>query len=97
MPLGVSARVAYVNASSDERHHRLTHFGVVPGATVKLHQRKPTVVVMLENSRLAMEDCIARDIYVWCSASWKKCYDDASVSNKTRKPGNGGLFRFWRR
>ena len=65
LPVGTWARVAYVSSASDERQHRLTHFGVIPGNRIKLHQVKPSVVLMVGESRLAMERAIARDIHVW--------------------------------
>jgi len=65
VPLGVWARVAHVSSFGDERQHQLTHFGIVPGARVRVHQRKPAYVVALEGRRLAMEESVARSISVW--------------------------------
>jgi DtxR family Mn-dependent transcriptional regulator len=87
VPVGKWVRVAYLNAGSDERLHRLSHFGVIPGNLIKLHQLKPSVVVMLESSRLAMEESIARDILVW--RKWHDQPEGAAT-------GSRGLF-FWRR
>jgi DtxR family Mn-dependent transcriptional regulator len=86
-PVGRWARVAYVNAISDERLHRLAHFGIIPGNKVKLHQLKPSVVVLVESSRLAMEEAIARDILVW-----RKNHDELEPEAKS---GRG--LSFWRR
>jgi DtxR family Mn-dependent transcriptional regulator len=88
-PVGTWARVAYISSGSDERQHRLTHFGIVPGALVKLHQLKPSVIVMLESSRLAMEEPIAREIFVW-----KKWEDENAVGQTASRPS---LLRFWKR
>jgi Fe2+ transport system protein FeoA len=87
-PLGTWARVAYLNSPGDERLHRLSHFGIVPGALVKLHQVKPSVVVMLESSRVAMEESIARDILVW--RKWHA--EPASSADPPRR----FRLRFWR-
>ncbi len=89
LPVGVWARVAYINSSSDERQHRLEGFGVVPGIPIKLHQLRPAIVVSMEDSRLAMEERVARDIYVW--RSWKEA--PAPEPTPARRP----RFRFWRR
>jgi DtxR family Mn-dependent transcriptional regulator len=107
--LGAAARIAYVNGASDERHHRLTHFGVVPGATIRLHQLRPAVVVMLDNVRLAMEPCIAREIFVWKKSPavdgaagsppaerQKKWYDGQQERAEPKTRGRR-LLRFWRR
>ncbi len=64
-PLGEAARIAYINSRGDLRQHRLAGFGIIPGAQVRLHQLKPSVVVSLESSRVAMEHGVARDIFVW--------------------------------
>jgi DtxR family Mn-dependent transcriptional regulator len=68
MPVGTLARIAYINSRGDVRQHRLAGLGVIPGAQVRLHQLKPAVVVALEHSRVAMEQAIAKDIFVWRSA-----------------------------
>jgi DtxR family transcriptional regulator, Mn-dependent transcriptional regulator len=89
LPVGVWARVAYINSTSDERQHRLEGFGLVPGTPIKLHQLKPAIVVSMEDSRLAMEERVARDIYVW--RSWKEtCAPETKTASQSR-------FRFWRR
>jgi Fe2+ transport system protein FeoA len=40
-------------------------FGISPGMNVKVFQHYPTVVLQCENTQLAMESEIARDIRVW--------------------------------
>jgi DtxR family Mn-dependent transcriptional regulator len=89
LPVGVWARVAYVNSSSDDRQHRLQGFGVMPGTPIKLHQRRPAMVVRLEGSQLAMEERVARDIYVW--RSWKEEAGPETTESRQSR------FRFWRR
>jgi DtxR family Mn-dependent transcriptional regulator len=89
LPVGSWARVAYINSTSDERQHRLTQFGVLPNTSLKLHQLRPTVVVMLESSRLAMEEAVARDIFVW--RRWQEApAAEAAAPRRSR-------LRFWRR
>jgi DtxR family Mn-dependent transcriptional regulator len=65
MPVGVWGRVAYISSESDERQHRLARLGVLPGRPIKVHQLRPSLVAVLESSRIAMEESIARDIFVW--------------------------------
>jgi DtxR family Mn-dependent transcriptional regulator len=76
VPVGTWVRIAYINSGSDERQHRLTHLGIMPGSLVKLHQLQPSIVLMLENNTVAMERAIARDIYVW-----NKCHDHPTPKN----------------
>ena len=66
-PIGRRVRIAHIGSPDDKRQHKLAHFGIAPGNYIKLHQLKPSVVVMCDNSTLAMEDSIAKDIYVWKS------------------------------
>lgn len=70
--VGESYRVAYVNTSSDSRMHKLMHFGVGPGALLRLHQSYPTYVIHGENGQLAMEKDVAADIYVWINGGLSK-------------------------
>ncbi len=65
VPPGTKARIAHITSPDDTRQHRLAHLGIVPGSYVRLHQLKPSVVVMCEGSTLAMEEGIAKDIFVW--------------------------------
>ena len=65
---GQSARVAYVNCTSDERLHRIEGLQIRPGAVVKLHQKYPTYVVECENSHVAMDDDVVSSICVWRAA-----------------------------
>ncbi len=86
VPVGTWARIAYINSVSDERQHRLSHLGIMPGQMIKLHQLKPSVVVALENTRVAMEKCIAQDIYVW--KKWIAGTQEAQIEDG---------FRFWKK
>lgn len=63
--VGETYKVAYINTSSNSRMHKLVHFGVNPGAHITLHQSYPSFVIKSEDSQLALEEEIAREIYVW--------------------------------
>jgi DtxR family Mn-dependent transcriptional regulator len=65
MATGEEARVAYVNTKSYPRLNKLTSFGISPGARVKLHQRSPAFVLECEQTQLALEAALARDIFVF--------------------------------
>lgn len=62
--VGEEAQIAYVQTGSDERLHKLVSFGLHPGAMIRLHQRFPAVVVRTEETQLALEAEIAREIHV---------------------------------
>ncbi len=62
---GGSGRVAYISTPSHSRLHKLTSFGLTPGVTVKVHQKSPSYVVSCEQTELALEEDVVREIYVW--------------------------------
>lgn len=64
LPLSTAASVVFIAPKSVSRLTRLASFGVVPGSTVKLIERKPSVVLSCGNTSLAIEDEIAKEIYV---------------------------------
>ena len=63
--IGEEVKVAYINTRSNSRMHKLSHFGIVPGAFVTVHQRYPSFVVKCGNSQIALEEEIAKEIYIW--------------------------------
>jgi DtxR family Mn-dependent transcriptional regulator len=65
MHLGEQARVAYINTSIHARLQKLSSFGLSPGVEVKLHQRSPAFVLEFEQTQIALEEALAKDIYVF--------------------------------
>ena len=63
--VGEEVKVAYVNTRSNSRMHKLSHFGIIPGARVSVHQRYPSFVIVCGSNQIALEEEIAREIYVW--------------------------------
>ena len=64
LPLGTSGSVAFIAPRSVSRLNRLASFGVVPGTTVRLIERKPSVVFSCGHTSIAVEDEIGKEIYV---------------------------------
>ena len=69
--VGVEVKVAYINTRSNSRMHKLSHFGVVPGTIIALHQRYPSFVITCGNHQIAIEEDIAKEVYVWQTESPK--------------------------
>lgn len=63
--IGEEVKVAYINTRSNSRMHKLSHFGIVPGKYVSVHQRYPSFVIKCRDSQIALEEGIAKEIYVW--------------------------------
>jgi Fe2+ transport system protein FeoA len=64
MQIGASAPVAFITPSSAARMSRLASFGIVAGTEVRLVSRRPTVVLACGTSTVAIEDDVAREVYV---------------------------------
>jgi Fe2+ transport system protein FeoA len=64
LPVGASAPVAFITATTASRLNRLASYGIVPGTEVRLVSRRPAVVLACGSSFVALEDQIGRDIHV---------------------------------
>lgn len=61
---GERGRVVLVAPRYRERLNQLADLGVAPGAVLALRQRKPSMVVEVDQTLLALEDEIAQGIYL---------------------------------
>lgn len=59
--VGTTAKVVFITTPAMEK---LTAIGLVPGETVKLQQKKPSYVIGIEETTLAIDEEIAKGIYV---------------------------------
>ena len=64
LAVGGKGRIVSIRPSSNERLDRLASYGVFPGTVVQLHQRRPTFIVKIGETDLAIDRDIARDILV---------------------------------
>jgi DtxR family Mn-dependent transcriptional regulator len=64
MELGEECRVAYVALADHALSHQLANFGIAPGVPVRLHQRWPSFVLKCEETEVALEESIAKSIFV---------------------------------
>ena len=61
---GIKAKVVYISTGSQESVDFLSSIGVVPGLTFTVHHRKPSFVIRFGETQLALDDDIAKYIYV---------------------------------
>lgn len=61
---GDKAKVSYIVTKYHERLDRLSSMGLLPGVQIRLHQRQPTYVIQMGETQIALDNAIARDIYV---------------------------------
>ena len=62
--IGVNYRIVFIASRSHVRLDRLCALGVVPGASLRLHQRLPAFMVQVGGTDIALESEIAADIFV---------------------------------
>ncbi|MHB8845096.1 MAG: metal-dependent transcriptional regulator [Nitrospirota bacterium] len=61
---GEQAKIVFITPGSHSRLDRLSAMGVVPGSVVKLHQKKPSYVIQLGETMIAVDKDITREIFV---------------------------------
>jgi len=59
--VGARAKVMFITAPAMDR---LSSMGLVPGAVVKLHQKRPSFVLGIDETTIAIDEDIASGIYV---------------------------------
>lgn len=64
LPSGARAEILCLGDSRSSRPDRLAAFGVVPGARITLLQRRPTCVIRIGETELALDREIAEEILV---------------------------------
>jgi DtxR family Mn-dependent transcriptional regulator len=68
LSIGEVARIAYLSAQDHRRLLKLTTLGITPGVEVKLLQKWPSYVIQCDETEVALEEEIARGIFVWRAA-----------------------------
>lgn len=65
LEVGQSAKIVYVQCKNDQQMHRMDGLQIRPGATAKLHQKYPTIVIECEGASIALDNEVASNIRVW--------------------------------
>ncbi|HET7318966.1 MAG TPA: FeoA family protein, partial [Nitrospirota bacterium] len=61
---GEQAKIVFITPESHSRLDRLTAMGLSPGSMVKLHQKKPSYVIQLGETMIAVDKDITKEIFV---------------------------------
>jgi len=64
LKIGDYAKIVFMSPKTHTRLDRLMTFGLTPGSVIKLHQKKPSLVVQIGETDLALDNDVARNIYV---------------------------------
>jgi DtxR family transcriptional regulator, Mn-dependent transcriptional regulator len=62
--LGATGRIVFIAPKFHDRMDRLAALGVIPGSTIRLHQRSPSYVIEVGETTIALDPEIAGEIYV---------------------------------
>jgi DtxR family transcriptional regulator, Mn-dependent transcriptional regulator len=62
--LGATGRIVFIAPRFHDRMDRLAALGVIPGSTIRLHQRSPSYVIEVGETTIALDPEIAGEIYV---------------------------------
>jgi len=62
--VGVGVKITYILPSFKKRLEKLTNFGVIPGNFIKIKQKSPALVVQIEETTIALDKKVAKEIFV---------------------------------
>lgn len=62
---GEKGRITYIKPGSHSNLHQLLSFGLSPGVIVAVHRTSPAFCIKFENTELALDPEIAKNIFVW--------------------------------
>jgi DtxR family Mn-dependent transcriptional regulator len=65
LEIGESAKIAYLCTHEHALLMKLSNLGISPGASIRLLQRWPSYVIQCDETEIAIEESVARNIYVW--------------------------------
>ncbi|NOZ69085.1 MAG: metal-dependent transcriptional regulator [Deferribacteres bacterium] len=64
LEVGSKGRIVFIIPSDSSRLERLASMGIVAGSVIKLKQKKPSFVLQVDETALAVDAMIAEEIYV---------------------------------
>jgi DtxR family Mn-dependent transcriptional regulator len=64
LEIGLNGRIVFIKPSDNSRLERLATMGIIPGSIIKLKQKKPSFVLEIDETTLAVDTLIAEEIYV---------------------------------
>lgn len=72
---GEQGKITFIKPINHANFHQLISFGLHPGVLVTVHRRTPAFCIKFGNTELALDQEIARNIFVW------------KIGNETKKNG----------
>ncbi|MDD5759051.1 MAG: metal-dependent transcriptional regulator [Desulfobulbaceae bacterium] len=62
---GEKGKITYIKPGSHSNLHQLISFGLTPGVMVTVHRKSPAFCIKFENTELALDEEIVKNIFVW--------------------------------
>jgi DtxR family Mn-dependent transcriptional regulator len=62
--VGHSGKIVFITPSEASRIGRLSSIGIIPGTIIKLLQKKPSIVLQMDETTIAIDPELAREIFV---------------------------------
>jgi DtxR family Mn-dependent transcriptional regulator len=62
--VGTTVKIVYMLPSLQKRLERLTNLGILPGARLRIKQKSPALVVLCEETTIALDAAVGSEIYV---------------------------------
>jgi DtxR family Mn-dependent transcriptional regulator len=60
-----SGKIMYIKPSNHSNLHQLISFGLQPGVVVTIHRASPVFCIKFENTELALDEEVVKNIFVW--------------------------------
>ncbi len=64
LDIGESGKIIFISSKAHSRLDKLSSLGIVPGSTLRVHQKSPAFVILMDETTLALELSIVQEIYV---------------------------------
>ena len=64
LEVGSQGRIVFIVPSDNTRLERLASMGIIPGSIIRLRQKRPSYVLEIDETSLALDSLIAEEIYV---------------------------------
>jgi DtxR family Mn-dependent transcriptional regulator len=61
---GEKGKIVFMSSGNKKRLEKLAPYGIIPGGVITLHQRRPSFVVQVGQTEIALDSEIVSDIYV---------------------------------
>ncbi len=64
LKVGQSGRIVFITPRTKKILNRLASYGVVPGSELTLRQRYPSYIIHVDQTEVAIETDIAKEIFI---------------------------------